>query len=130
MSQILFYSPGQLVTLVTETFDTNGVRADGYVDGYIDLDGYMDGYIDSYHHPMVARLVLPDFSEDADYPAHMTKLDTGLYYYQFTLPKGATAVGSYLADISYTDPVTLYTKTLLYQILVTAPYGIFSASPG
>lgn len=128
MTQTLFYSPGQLATIFAETLDANGVRADGYVDGYI--DGYKDGYIDSYHHPMIARLILPDFSEATGYPVHMTKLDTGLYYYQFTLPKGATAVGSYLVDISYTNPDTLFTNTILYQISVNAPYGNFTATPG
>ncbi len=127
MTQVLFYSPNQLATVFAETFDVNGVRVDGYVDGYI--DGYMDGYIDSYHHPMVARLVLPDFTEATGYPVHMVKLDVGLYYYQFTLPKGASAIGSYLIDISYTNPVTLFTNTILYQIVVNSPYGNFGVTP-
>jgi hypothetical protein len=133
MLQTLFYSPGQTATIFVETLDINGERVDANVDGYIGSsmpDGYQDGYIDGYHNPMVFRLVFPDLNLADNYPVHMVKLDTGLYYYQFVLPSGATAVGSYLVDISYTDPSTLYTKTSLYQISVNAPYGNYSITAG
>jgi hypothetical protein len=113
---------------------------DGYIvntiiDGYItqNIDGYVnasiDGYVTSSHFPTITRIIFPDLTATSGYPVRMVKLDTGLYYYQFTLPTGATAVGSYLVDISYTDPSTLYTKTALYQIAVNAPYGQFSIAP-
>lgn len=130
MLQTLFYSPGQTATIFVETLDSNGVRADAIVDGYLSIDGYHDGYIDNYHHPMVARLVFPDLNLAEGYPIHMVRLDIGLYYYQFILPKGALAVGSYLVDISYTHPTTLYTNTVLYQVLVSAPYGNYAISAG
>ena len=124
MIQTLFYSPGQTATVFVETLNSNGVRADAVVDGY--LDGSNNGDIDGYHHPMIERLVFPDLSLANDYPAYMVKLDTGLYYYQFILPTGATSVGSYLVDISYTNPTTLYTNTVIYQLIVSAPYGNYS----
>jgi hypothetical protein len=133
MLQTLFYSPGQTATIFVETLDENGERADASLDGYLGPsmdDGYEDGYSDTYHHPMVMKLVFPDLSLADDYPVHMVKLDTGLFYYQFVLPSGATAVGSYLVDISYTDPTTLFTKTSLYQISVNSPYGNYSITAG
>ncbi len=133
MLQTLFYSPGQTATIFVETLDENGERAEAVLDGYLGPsmdDGYEDGYINTYHHPMVVRLVFPDLNLADDYPVHMVKLDTGLYYYQFVLPSGATAVGSYLVDISYTDPGTYFTKTSLYQISVNAPYGNYSITAG
>ncbi len=134
MLQTLFYSPGQTATIFVETLDLNGVRADAEVDGYlgesVEDEDYFDGYIDGYHNPMISRLVFPDLTLADDYPVHMVKLDVGLYYYQFVLPTGATAVGSYLVDVSYTDPSTLYTKTSLYQISVNAPYGNYSITAG
>ncbi|HEY5268636.1 MAG TPA: hypothetical protein VII94_05965 [Candidatus Saccharimonadales bacterium] len=101
----LSYAPGQVATVFLETLDEYGQRADGYTI------------------PVVTKIVYPDFSLAAGYPTNMTQLDVGLYYYQFVLPIGAISVGSYLVDISYTNPSTFYTNTELYQIIVTAPYG-------
>jgi len=122
---------------------------DGYVSAHVDgylvntnvnsdftqnIDGYVnalvDGYITSSRYPTIVRLVFPDLDLASGYPARMIKLDTGLYYYQFVLPTGATAVGSYLVDVSFTDPSTLYTKTYLYQIAVNAPYGNYGITVG
>jgi len=124
MIQTLFYSPGQTATIFVETLNSNGVRADATIDGY--LSDFNHGDIDGYHHPIITRLVFPDLSLANDYPAHMVKLDVGLYYYQFVFPTGATSVGSYLVDISYTHPTTLYTNTVMYQLVVSAPFGNYS----
>lgn len=118
MLQTLFYSPGQTATIFLETLNSNGVRADGYA----------DASFDGYDYPIVTRLVFPDLTLATGYPAYMTRLDTGLYYYQFVLPTGASAVGSYLVDVSYTHPTTLYTNTALYQISVNAPYGNYGGT--
>jgi hypothetical protein len=150
MIQTLAYSPGQTATIFLETLDTNGQRADGYItthdgtlDGYVDgytividdhLFGYADGYTataDGYSIlvlPAVSRLVFPDLTLAEGYPAAMTRLDVGLYYYQFILPIGATAVGSYLIDIAYTNPSAMYANTSLYQIQCNSPYGIYSVT--
>ena len=114
------YIDGYLVDTVVNTFISQNI--DGYVNANI------DGYITSSHYPTVTRLVFPDLDLATGYPVRMVKLDVGLYYYQFVLPTGAAAVGSYLVDISYTDPSTLYTKTSLYQIAVNAPYGNFGVT--
>jgi hypothetical protein len=110
MIQTLSYAPGQAATIFLETLDGYGVRHD------------------AYSTPVITRLVFPTLTLAAGYPAPMTKLDTGLYYYLFVLPTGATAVGSYLVDISYINPATGYTNTALYQIAVNAPYGNYSAT--
>jgi len=112
MIQTLAYFPGQKVTTYLEVID----------------DGYTR--VDSVGLPVVNRIVFPDFVLAAGYPQNMIKLDTGLYYHQFTLPTGAVSVGSYLIDISYVHPSGNKSMTKLYQIVVTAPYGNFSATIG
>ena len=110
MLNTLAYSPGQTATVFLETLDGYGQRADGYFT------------------PFVSRLIFPNLVLAAGYPANMTKLDVGLYYYQFILPTGAAAVGSYLVDISFNAPDTPYINTALYQIAVNAPFGNFSTT--
>lgn len=115
MDQTLTYSPGQLATLFLEIKDADGYRINSLTDpevtrifqfalndGYVVLDGYLgtDGYAQK-----------------------MTHLDLGLYFIQLTLPKTAAAVGSYLVDVSFTDPVTTYPATKTYHIIVAAPFG-------
>jgi hypothetical protein len=115
--KILFCLPGQLSTVVLTTFDGYGNRADGYsiVDGYDIL-------------PYITRVVFPDLSLSTGFPQNMIKLDVGLYYYQFTLPTGAAAAGSYLIDITYLDPGSgLYLK-ILYQLLCCPIFGQYGAS--
>lgn len=109
--QILNYTPGQKVTIFLETFDSQGLHADGYA------------------LPVVDRIIFPDFSLSSNFPQFMTKLDSGLYYFQFTLPVNADAVGSYLVDVTYWDPVTALQKQTAYQIAVNAPYGNFTITP-
>ena len=118
MVQTLFYSPGQSVTIFLETLSSTGARADGYA----------DASFDGYDYPIVKRMFLPTLSGATGFPAYMSRLDTGLYYYKFTLPTGSAAVGSYLLDVEYTNPTSKITNYALYQIIVTSPYGNFGIS--
>jgi hypothetical protein len=112
MAQTLQFFPGQIVRIFLETKDGYGTRTD------------------SPELPVVNRVILPGLTLAADYPQDMILLDTGLYYFQFTLPSGATAVGNYLVDVSYINPSTLAINSEIYQIIVSAPFGNFSASVG
>lgn len=107
--QVLQHFPGQLATIFLETEDAAGVRADGYAV------------------PMVTRVILPDLSLATEYPQNMHKLDIGLYYIQYVIPSGAVAVGSYLVDIIYADPDTSVIRNTAVQIVVTAPFGTYTA---
>ena len=107
--QTLQYTPGQLATIFLETVDDTGARADGYM------------------MPSVNRIILPSLSLDSTFPKNMIKLDTGLYYIQYTIPSGAVGVGSYLVDIMFTDPSTMVFKNIATQIVVLAPFGSYSA---
>lgn len=122
MDQILTYFPGQKVTVFLETKDTDGYRFDSStipeitrIFGFNSLDGYAlyDGYIgtDGYVKPM-------------------TKIDTGLYFANVILPRGASSVGCFLIDATYTNPITGNLNTQTYQIVVTAPFGNFSTTIG
>lgn len=106
------YFPGQKATIFLEVLDSSGRRSDGY-----------DGYI-----PVVMQIVLPNFTLVPGYPADMKKLDPGLYYFQYTIPTGAVSIGSYLIDVLYKHPDLNSYFTALYQIIVTAPYGIYTTT--
>lgn len=113
MSQILFYNPGQLAT-ITLDITVNGVRSDGY--GYPSIL------------PIVERIIFPNLMVAANYPQNMKRLDIGLYEFSFTLPQGAASVGTYMIDVICLDPITSNPTTVLYQVIVTAPFGLYSAS--
>jgi len=87
----LYYFPGQKATVFLETLNAVDIRADGYTSP--------DGY------PVIDRVIFPDLSLAANFPKNMVKLDVGLYFFQFTLPIGAAAVGSYLVDGHYNIPL-------------------------
>jgi hypothetical protein len=107
MTFTLYHNPGQSVTIVLETHNSDGYRADGYL------------------FPVVDRIILPNLNLADDYPQSMIQLDTGLYYYKFTLGTGATSFGTYIVDVTYTDPATDNTTTIAYQVVVTAVTGNF-----
>jgi hypothetical protein len=108
--EIQYYLPGQKATLFLETVDGYGSRTD------------------SLTNPVVERVVFPDLSLALNFPQSMIKLDVGLYYFQFTLPVNAAAVGSYLADVSFTNPINGYVNIQGYQLIVNAAFGNFGTS--
>jgi hypothetical protein len=108
MITVLSYFPGNKVTLFLEV-----------VDGY--------GRVNSITTPQIDGILLPTFTAAPGYPQPMSQLDIGLYYYQFVLPQGASAVGSYLVEASYTYQDG-YVNSQLYQIVVLAPFGNFSTT--
>jgi len=110
MTQVFYHSPGQTVTVVLETLNVNGGREN------------------SVSLPLVNRIILPSLTLAANFPQAMTQLDTGLYYYKFVLPTGATAVGTYIIDISYVDPAISMTKSFACQVVVTTVAGNFGAN--
>ena len=84
------------------------------------------GRANSLTTPIVSRIILPDLTLAVGYPKNMIKIDTGLYYFSFVLPVGAISVGSYLVDMSYTNPVNEVITNTACQIVVNAPYGNWS----
>lgn len=130
MSQVLQYSPGQIVTIIFEQLldsgPNDGYRSDGYNIGFGPPDGYgVDGY---YSLPIISRIILPSLSEVAGYPKKMTRIDVGLYYFQFTLPIGSPAIGSYIVDITYINPNTENYAQTFYQVICAAPFGQYSVT--
>jgi len=109
MITTLNYTPGQTITLFQEILDGYGVRVD-------------DGY-----YPSVSQVIKPDFVLDCHFPRDMKRLSAGLYYFNYCLPRGAEAVGSYLFDITYLN-TDGYININSYQIVVTAPYGNFGVT--
>jgi hypothetical protein len=108
MNTVLNYTPGATATIFLELKDGYGQRMD-------------DGYI-----PVVQQIILPTFTTATGYPQNMTELDIGLYYFQFTLPTGSTAVGSYLVDVAYLSSAG-YINNDIFQIVcfaVSGNYGV------
>ena len=118
MSTLLYYFPGQKATIFLETKDGYGQRGDNNTS----FDGYLT--------PVITRVIFPDLSLAAGFPQPMIKLDTGLYFFQFTLPIGAASVGSYLIDVTYNNPGNPLDLTEIFQVIVTAPFGNFGSTVG
>lgn len=112
MNDCFTYTPGSLVTFYFVIKDGYHQRTD-------------DGYI-----PVVTRIIIPGFTLAAGYPQNMTRLDVGLYYFQFLLPSGAGSVGTYFVDIAYLDPDSGLIANDNRQIVVIAPFGNFGLTPG
>lgn len=110
MSFILNASPGQTATIVFQTLDGYGQRADGYAP------------------PVITRIIFPNLSLASGYPQNMTRLDVGLYNFKIVLPPLATSVGSYIVDVTYFDPTTMLIQMTFFQIVVSAPFGQYSAT--
>ena len=111
MNQIYYYGPGTQVTLFFETLDGYGLRSDGY-----------------NVLPSITRILFPNLTAAMGYPQDMTRVDVGLFKYNFTLPTGSASIGSYLVDVLYQDPDTFANKQTFMQIVVTAPMGGYSIS--
>lgn len=109
---ILNYSPGQTVSIFLEN-----------------TDGYQHVRQDSLTVPVVVRILKPDLTPMDGYAQFMDRIDTGLYTFQFVLPTGASAVGSYLVDVSYTDHDGFHSSAL-YQIVVNAAFGNYGITIG
>jgi hypothetical protein len=106
---VLSYQPGQIVSVWFETLD-QGARADGYA------------------YPQIARIIFPSGNPSTGYPQTMNRYDVGLYFWQFTLPTGSTAVGTYIVDIGYYDPASGNPQNTFVQVVVSAPYGLYSVT--
>ncbi len=105
-------NPGQTVGLVVEVLDGYGTRVDGYA-------------------PTLDFVLDPNDANLAGFSATlMTRLSTGLYKANLTLPSGASAVGTYVASASWTDPEDA-TNTFFeaFTINVALPFGNSSVSP-
>ena|ERR1700722_12631187 len=106
MTNFLNYSPGQTATIYQEVID-------GYTGARVS-----DGYV-----PVVQQIIGPNFIPLVGYPQTMTQIDAGLFYFQFTIPSGASSVGTFLVDIAYLNPVNMMVNNETYQVIVNAPYG-------
>jgi len=112
MHTILHYSPGQIATITISVFEpSTGILTDGY-----DV-------------PSITKVVMPSLASAAGFPQDMTVVSTGVYQYKFQLPSGASAVGSYVVIVEYTEPDATV-KNEVVELNVNAPFANFSVSPG
>lgn len=118
VSNVLSYTPGQIVTIVQQVFNSDGYRSDGY-------NWANSGPLGA---PVISKIIFPNFTLATAYPAVMVKLDTGLYSFSFTLPIGAVAIGTYIVDGYWYHPSTFKLQQDITQVVVTAPFGLYGAS--
>ncbi len=106
---IINANPNQTISIVAFSTDGYGYAADGYQTASLDY------------------VRLPSGGLAAGYPQAMTRLSLGTYSISITLP---SAIGTYMVDTSYADPVSGQLKNDLYLINVSRPFGNTSVSPG
>ena len=118
MTIVLSQMPGQVVTIVHQILNADGYRVDGYSPSGSGLDTA----------PVIARVVLPNFTLASNFPVQMIKLDAGLYSYNIQIPHGAISVGLYIVDIYWYHPDTFSLQQDVVLINITAPFGIYNAT--
>src|SRR5690606_28306060 len=106
----LFTNPGQNVSLVIQTVDSDGARVDGYI-------------------PVVESVIFPDLSSATSYPQVMERIDVGLYIHLLAIPAGPTSLGTFIASMRWVHPSTNLTTYALTQIQVAMPFGNSNVSP-
>lgn len=104
-------NPGQTITLTIQTLDGYGTRQDGYAA------------------PVVEFVRNPSGTNLTGFPLTMTSIGTGLFTASVTIPSGITAVGTYIASISWPHPTTSNTQYSLYVMNIHLPFGASSVSP-
>lgn len=107
----LFANPGQTVVLTIQTVDSSGARVDGYT-------------------PTVMEVLFPDLSAATGFPVAMTRVGTGLYTYQLSIPSGTSGLGTFTVSTRFTDPsVASGVKWDVFSINVSLPFGNSSVTP-
>lgn len=104
MSGNLYYTPGQTVTFYQEVINSQQQLVD-------------DGYT-----PVVTRIIDPTLVSLSGFPQNMTRLDIGVYSFQFKAP---STIGTYLVDIVYQDPDTSLLVNDFRQVIIYTPLGRF-----
>ncbi len=104
----LFANPGQTVRLVIQTINSDGYRVDSYV-------------------PVVTSIYYPNLALASGYPIAMTKIETGLYVHGLIIPTGATAIGTFIANVYYEEAGAPCWE--VFTIQVARPFGNSSVVP-
>lgn len=77
--------------------------------------------------PQVMSIYFPDRSYSEGFPQTMTRLETGLYFYDIIIPTGLTSLGTFIASTMHTEGNNTVWNTFI--INVARPFGNSSASP-
>lgn len=101
--------PGQAILLAVEILDNTGTRVDGYA-------------------PTLDFVKRPNGYNLAGSTA-MTRMNVGLYKVSVSVPSGITAIGTYIASVSWVHPDTAATQYELFLINVALAYGTINAIP-
>ena len=99
MSEIIYAYPKQTINLVFEVLNSSQERTD------------------APSLPIILNVYKPDLTLFTGYPLVMTNIDIGLYSFNIILPMGPAAIGTYIANIIWTDPSSLKQKQTYYQII-------------
>lgn len=110
MSVFIYANPGQIVSLVLQTLDTEGQRAD------------------PPSAPQIDSLYTPDLAPITGYPQDMTKLSTGLWTYKLTITSNASSLGTHIASATWNHPTSNRPQYEIFQIHVVKQFGTFSVT--
>jgi len=110
-------NPGQTVGLSVQVL-SNGIYGHA-IDGYV---------------PSLNYVLNPDGSSAAGFPVQMTRVAVGTYRSNVVIPSGSSALGTYLASVSWQtlSPVPeqgALTYNELFLINVALPFGNSSVYP-
>ncbi len=76
--------------------------------------------------PAVMSVYFPDKSLAAGFPQNMTRLDTGLYVFDITIPSGSGYLGTFIVSTRHVETSAIQWNTFL--INVARPFGNSSAT--
>lgn len=103
-------TPGQSVGISVEVLDVNGERVDGYI-------------------PQIDYVINPLNVMQNGFPLNMTNRAVGVYNSNITIPSGVTAIGTYIASVSWSRPGRALTQYQVFLISISLPLGA-TVSPG
>ena len=106
----IFANPGQDVTLVIQTLDGYGTRADGYAAPQIDF-------------------IITQTATLAGFPQPMNSIGTGLYSRVISIAAGLTSLGTTIVSVSWPKPTTGVTQHEVFIIHVALPFGNTTVIP-
>ena len=109
MTIAISVNPGQTAIIAVQTLDGYGQREDGYI-------------------PQVDFVLDPSGEQLIGYPVAMSAIATGLYNSAIVIPTGITAVGTYLASVSYIN-IEGYVTSEIFLIHAARPFGAATVSP-
>lgn len=96
---VLYTAPKKTLTVAFEILNAAGMRAN------------------SSSTPVVEKIYAQDFSLVGGYPKNMIQVGVGLYSFDFVTVAGPSALGTYIVDLSWSNPDTNLMNQTAIQVI-------------